>query len=324
MKKLPLVSVIIPVYNGEQYIESLLDSFSNQTYGNFELLFINDGSNDETLIKLNSLKDNYTFKINVFSQVNKGVSAARNLGILKANGEYISFCDVDDYYDNRYIELMIKVIFDYDLSFAVCDLSRSLNKETPVTANHIKIFDEITFLKKFATLEIVVVHYCLLIRREFLIVNGINFAEGYKYGEDYDFAWRVIINGKNEIGYVDYPLYKYIRREGSTMSVFDDTRYDTVKVYTILEKYIEERNNDFSGYFNKYWTSRSVWSTMRLAAAKVSLNKFMRMVIQYNAKKRLENLFEFKDKRVALTSKLFCLNPKIFYYLFKIIVYRVD
>lgn len=324
MNKTPLVSVIIPVYNGAKYIESLLESFSNQTYDNFELIFINDGSTDNILEIIRTLKDKYCHNIQMFSQENKGVSAARNLGIDKSAGEYICFCDVDDYFDHRYIEQMLNVIFENNLSFAVCKLGRNISSKNCNIKNQVILYDENTFLEKFATLDIVVVHYCLLINKEYLIHNKIRFSEGFRYGEDYDFAWKVIINGKNKIGYINYPLYNYIWRKGSAMTVFNETRYDTVRLYAKLEEYIEERNRNFSVYFNKYWIARSVWSTMRQASSKVSFQQFLKIIDQYDAKTRLRYLHDFKDKRIAFTSRLLCFSPKLFYFLFKTIIYKVN
>ena len=92
-----LISVIIPFYNQEHYFEECINSVIHQTYSNFEIIIINDGSDkkyDEILTKL-QLK--HLDKIKIFSQENKGVSAARNLGILKSKGEYVAFIDSDDF-----------------------------------------------------------------------------------------------------------------------------------------------------------------------------------------------------------------------------------
>src|SRR5690606_18456015 len=88
------ISVIIPVYNGEKYLENCIKSLQNQTLKEIEFIFINDGSNDNTLSILKKYENDP--RIKVFSQINKGVSAARNKGIQKATGEYIGFLDCDD------------------------------------------------------------------------------------------------------------------------------------------------------------------------------------------------------------------------------------
>ena len=93
---MPKISIIIPVYNAENYLEECLLSISQQTFGDFEILAINDGSTDLSLEILKKYQEKEP-RLKVFSQVNKGVSAARNRGIEEASGEYITFLDSDDY-----------------------------------------------------------------------------------------------------------------------------------------------------------------------------------------------------------------------------------
>jgi glycosyltransferase involved in cell wall biosynthesis len=94
---MPKISIIIPVYNAENYLEECLLSISQQTFGDFEILAINDGSTDRSLEILKKYQAKEP-RLQVISQENKGVSAARNLGLDNAKGEYIAFVDADDFY----------------------------------------------------------------------------------------------------------------------------------------------------------------------------------------------------------------------------------
>lgn len=87
------ISIIIPFYNAEKYIDRCVKSLQKQTYENFEAIFIDDGSTDNSLGLVKKYKD---CRFRVFHQENKGVSAARNLGLSKVTGKYIAFMDVDD------------------------------------------------------------------------------------------------------------------------------------------------------------------------------------------------------------------------------------
>lgn len=99
-----LVSVIIPVYNCENYISECLDSILSQTYSNVEVIIVDDGSTDNTK---NIIFESYISKIKYFYQNNSGAPAARNKGLKKANGEYIIFFDADDRMDSKMIEFMV-------------------------------------------------------------------------------------------------------------------------------------------------------------------------------------------------------------------------
>ena len=114
------VSIILPVYNSEEFIKRTLDSLITQTYQNIEVLCINDGSSDNSLniLKEYSQKDN---RIKVFTQSNSGPAKARNTGLANATGEYLMFCDSDDSYEPDMVEVMAKAITENDVDFAMCD-----------------------------------------------------------------------------------------------------------------------------------------------------------------------------------------------------------
>ena len=105
MNKKPFVSIIVPVFNAEKFIEATLRSIMNQTYDNFEIIAIDDGSTDRTLEILNR----YNFKVKVFQQKNAGPATARNRGILESKGKLLAFCDSDDIWEPNKLELQVDV-----------------------------------------------------------------------------------------------------------------------------------------------------------------------------------------------------------------------
>ena len=116
MKQSPLISIIVPVYNVEDYIRPCLDSILAQTYTNFEAILVDDGSKDGS----GSVCDEYAEKDSRFIVVHKengGVSSARNKGLEIAKGEYIAFVDSDDWIENNYLTIILNEIEDYDLLF---------------------------------------------------------------------------------------------------------------------------------------------------------------------------------------------------------------
>ena len=109
------ISVVVPCYNCSQTIEECVDSAMNQTYASYEILLINDGSSDDTLEKLYSIKEKYcdnAIIIKVFSQENQGPSKARNKGIEEATGDWIGFLDSDDIWYSDKNEIQVKVLLD--------------------------------------------------------------------------------------------------------------------------------------------------------------------------------------------------------------------
>lgn len=114
------ISVIIPVYNGENYLARCIESLINQTYKNIELIFLNDGSTDKSLdiLKKYQKKDK---RIKIIDKANTGVSDTRNIGIEKSTGEYLCFCDCDDIYEKKYLELMYKTIKEKKVDIVKCN-----------------------------------------------------------------------------------------------------------------------------------------------------------------------------------------------------------
>ena len=113
---MPKVSVIIPVYNAEKYIDKCVSSIANQTMEDIEIIAVNDGSTDNTINMLDRISEQYKDKIKVFNKENGGAGSARNLGLDKASGEFIKFVDADDYLDVNVLEKMYSIAKEYNVS----------------------------------------------------------------------------------------------------------------------------------------------------------------------------------------------------------------
>ncbi|MFR0622092.1 glycosyltransferase family 2 protein [Limosilactobacillus mucosae] len=117
MKDGPLVSVIIPVYNNERTLKKCITSIVDQTYQNVEIILVDDGSHDNSRKICNSFKDE---RISVIHNSNHGVAYSRNCGIENSRGDYITFCDADDYYDDTHIEELMATVKKYNADITVC------------------------------------------------------------------------------------------------------------------------------------------------------------------------------------------------------------
>ncbi len=114
-----IISVIVPVYNAEKYIEKCVSSICGQTYQNLEIILVNDGSKDNSLNICQKLADR-DCRIKVFDKPNGGAASARNLGLSKACGSYIGFCDADDFLDLNMYETLLSLMKQYDLETIEC------------------------------------------------------------------------------------------------------------------------------------------------------------------------------------------------------------
>lgn len=253
--KTPLVSVIIPVYNVEKYLEKCLDSIINQTYKNIEIICINDGSTDSSLeiLRKYAEKDN---RIKVVNQENKGLGATRNVGLEIAQGEFISFIDSDDFVDkNLYKNCIEKIASDIDV---IVFGAKTVNlKNNKIYSGQ---YSSKSFHKNFNLndlFNIYTVAWNKLYRHSLLNEHSIIF-DTPKTGEDQTFFIKVVLNAKN-ICVVKKDLYYYIKyRNGALSNRKDSTDLSTIEnTYSIInylknkELSVEIKNKIISHYLLK-------------------------------------------------------------------------
>lgn len=128
------VSVILPVYNMENYLEDCIDSVLSSSYQNLEIIAVDDGSTDNTSAMLDELAERDK-RLSVIHTANQGVSSARNRGIQKSSGEYVTFVDADDLIDHQMLEKMIDAMESSDSDIAVCTRRRFSNGQQYETLN---------------------------------------------------------------------------------------------------------------------------------------------------------------------------------------------
>ena len=201
-----MISVIIPVYNKDRQIIDCLNSVINQTYKNYEIIIINDGSTDQSERKILDFIENKQ-NVKYIFQKNQGVSSARNTGIKAARGEYIVFIDADDYIDNDYFEkLMEYKNSDLVISGYVEVYTNTEKKYCPIKKRIIKsqYKDELFNNKNF---RYIIVPYLKLFHTNIIKKNGILFNNNISYGEDAIFTSEYI-KYCNEIELIDCTGYK--------------------------------------------------------------------------------------------------------------------
>ncbi len=229
-----LISIIIPVYNLEKYIEACLESVLKQTYDNFEVIIVNDGSIDNSLIICNKLSKNDK-RINIITQPNQGVSSARNHGLDESHGDYITFIDGDDTIDKDYLTELYNGIISNDADISACSFINFF------CDGKITIEEQPTEIYDFQITDHVLEHFeCCwgkLFKRTLIDNYKIWFDTNYKYGEDTDFVYRYLMHC-NKVYRISKPLYNYYRREISASYKFNIDYYKTmINVFNLKYKF---------------------------------------------------------------------------------------
>ncbi len=228
--KNPLVSVIVPVYNAEQYLRECLAGLLSQTYSNIEIILMDDGSVDGSA----ELCDKYADidkRIKVFHQCNKGVSNARNNGVKNSNGEYITFVDADDTVKLDLIEKLVFLVEKYSADVAYCGINiidLKGNIEIGCETSGEKTVNKIDILKGFfvdPTLKLILYGpYNKLFKKS--LCEKIAFDEALRIGEDLLYVYEILRQAE-VIAKCDDCLYNYIKRTNSaTTSKFSEKKLD--------------------------------------------------------------------------------------------------
>lgn len=217
-----LVSMIVPCYNVEQYLNECVESLISQTYSNLEILLIDDGSTDSTGILCDEWANKDT-RIKTFHKKNGGLSDARNYGFSKSSGEYICYIDSDDYVELNYVELLLKALIenDADLAGCLCYSNNLKTGEIKVNEPYTDFFfstDSLGFLSKLyvrnGVSNSLFTAWAKLGKKE--IYNNVIFPVG-KYHED-GYAILDTVLACNKITWIGNQLYFYRQRENSIMS----------------------------------------------------------------------------------------------------------
>lgn len=220
---MPTVSIIIPVYNSGQFLHRIVDSVLRQGYNDFELLLIDDGSSDDSGIICDAYaeKDN---RIRVFHQENRGVSAARNLGLDKASGEWVYFVDSDDELMPDCLQTLVNGIGD-SIALILCGY------ETVYPSGNVLSFSYKSDTTVFTRQELLHSLYpdqtkqnsylgylwIYLFRNSIIQTNNIRFNTSIRIKEDTLFITQYLCNSCGIISFTPIPIYRYMLRESSAM-----------------------------------------------------------------------------------------------------------
>jgi glycosyltransferase involved in cell wall biosynthesis len=221
----PEISIIVPVHNVEKYLEDCLDSILEQTFNNFELILVNDGSLDQSgkICDLYAQKDN---RVKVVHQVYSGVSKARNVGVSISQGAYIGFVDGDDHIDKNMYKELYSLCIKKSCDIAVCKLGREIEGK-------LTNWDGQEFIKEMNNTEGMrelfkgVLYRFSLCNKLFnrICFENIKFPEG-RIHEDLSTTYRLFANAKKVI-YTNYVGYFYVKRPNSILTTkFNEKRLD--------------------------------------------------------------------------------------------------
>lgn len=305
------LSVIIPVYNSETYLPEMFAALAGQTDRRFEAIFVNDGSTDKSLAVICRASAEYELNIRVIDRKNGGASAARNSGILAAQGEFITFADADDVVGEKFVEDIIAnavkggvAVFRHTRAvesaawFEKCD--GSVKKLEPEEAMRALMLNPTRFGV-----------YDLAIDRDFLIDSGVLFSEGWAYYEDYDFMLR-LFNACGSISEVERCNYCYRAVRGSAMNIFNEERLRCLQLFDNIHSLYCRHRQKFHNDFLKWFRARLRWSVIWQACVYMPVRDALRIAAGADTRRAMRSLTDYPDRRIALSAAVFTICPPAF------------
>lgn len=309
------ISIIIPVYGVEKYIEKCINSLLTQNFKDFEALIIDDGSLDNSIsIAKRLVKNNPRFIF--LHKSNGGQASARNLGLDHAKGQYIAFLDSDDYLDPNYLLYMYKKALKTNADITTCGIN-FVDEFNNIVKTIYSTYDSLSLENDFLISKGGVTNFMWdkLFKKE--LFEHLRFNTQLRTNEDVHLIFRLIY--KKSISNIHTPLYYYLQRAGSTSKgVNSHYLQDRISIKNMQLQFIEEKN---LGHKKRYITN-SYLKTFVFYSATV----FARYSKFYNSDiKELKNsidpsLFSIKnilnltctDKKTGLSLLLFKISPKLF------------
>ena len=317
----PIIRIIVPIYNVGKYLPKCIVSILNQTFKNFELILVNDGSTDNSGV----VCDDYARKdtrIKVIHKSNGGVSSARNAGLYVAKGEYIGFVDPDDYIDKNMYEKLYRLCIDNNSDIAICRFNREINgkiqnkesTEEIIELNNMEAMNELFKgnLYRFSLCNKLFSKKCF---------NDVLFPEE-RIHEDLSTTYKLFANSKKAV-YINYCGYIYVRRENSILtSTYNEKRLQAFiawdEIIEFIDKNYYEIIEQVIATFT-YWCVDNILYILNQVNNSKKKNNYLNIIQKYTTKyyiyiKRnniLSRSYKLRIRIFNINYKLFILGRKI-------------
>lgn len=304
----PLISIIIPAYNVEEYISKCIDSILNQTYKNLEIILVDDGSIDKSgkICDFYKEKDN---RIKVIHKENGGLSDARNTGIRESTGKYISFIDSDDYVDNTYIEELYNLILNDNVDMAITSHKiigskiKAKYKRSKFTETKEKILDKMLYDE-----DVDVSAWGKLYNKK--LFDNVEFPKGRLYEDTATFY--KLVDKCDYISVNNIPTYNYVIRSNSiSQNSFSIKKLDIIKSTEEMTEFIKNKYPNLVNGCKRRLMFAYLSTLTQLTKNKKRNKKIEKKLFKYINENRKEVLSDKripKRDRIALIISIFGFN----------------
>ena len=292
------VSVIVPFYNVENYIEKCLETLVNQNLEDIEIILVNDGSKDRSKIIVDKFLKQYPEKIVYLEKENGGLSDARNYAIPHAKGEYIAFLDSDDYVEKTMYKDMYELAKKENSDMVECDFYWEYPYKNKRKEDKGVIYNG----KKEMLEKVRVVAWNKLIKKEILEKSRVLFPKGLRY-EDVEFTYK-LVPYLDKVSFLKKPCIHYIQREGSISNNQNERNKEIFQVLDNVIKFYKE-NNLYDEYKDEleYVYVRYAFCSSLLRIVKIKDENIQSELLELTWRKVNETFPNWKQNTVLKSKK---------------------
>lgn len=309
------VSVIMPVYNGQEYVSAALDSVMAQSLAAAEIIVVNDGSTDDSERVVHEWRAAHAEAPLVYlTQTNAGVSAARNNGLDHATGDIVMFCDCDDMLHPEMLSLLTAAMEAAGSDTAACYYTRC-QKQWGIAQGDTRMVDikrELLFRNRMFQF------CCFCYRRSIIEQHGLRFNRELRYGEDEVFTWQYLCHTAPHCPLLPVPLYYYRVNEASATRSKRTyaMRVNVIEAILCAARYYEAHGNAFGNTIRRCGVPKTVLSVLHAAAVCGERDHFKQLRHDTRFQTRFRGVLEYPTMSDKLLAALYIISPNAFYFVF--------
>lgn len=310
------IDVIVPIYNRAHCIANLVAELEKQTFRDFHVIFVDDGSTDGSFDVINELLPKASFPYTVIQKENGGAGSARNAGLRAATADWISFVDSDDALQPEFLEYYYAAATQSGAELAICNLqtipvgsNQTPNPLPPLTYEMISAAEG---MRLFCTNWIG--PYCVFMNRRFQQENNLFFDEACTYCEDAPFITSVIAAART-IAHIPQEIYIYYTYQGSlSRSPRLDKFQSAIESFRKVENRLATEDSEVARVFNQMGGIRYYIATLRRGAVQMDYKNFIALAKLVDIRRYKNNVQYLQQRNQRLACKLALFSKTVFYY----------
>ena len=307
-----MISVVVSLYNVEKYIVACLSSIVQQTFRDFELILVDDGSTDNSVSVAKEYLEKTGTDYRLILKKNGGQSSARNTGLKESKGEYIVFIDSDDVISKDFLEILINAFQD-DVDFTFCNYEFVKTQDPPIDYDErSSVFSKNEMITQFLKRTIGFVVPSMMFKRSFLIDNNLFFRENIRFSEDQMFIWETIFACRR-VNYLYRKAYGYYVREQSIMTGSPYNKI--VSGFNVYFEFCNELKQKHPEYTKEISMILPRWElgTLYSSASLLEYEEYLKVYRMMNGKEIFSKIASINEIKTYLLGTVCFLSPKLLY-----------